>query len=107
MSQLIPSPHIRDAALIADHNNLRSAFDGAAVIAARGTSTPRACLREDDLPDAVRAADAVAHPRDHASGRRRPLLPSVKLGKSLRFREEDVNLFIQDLVEKRAACIEL
>jgi predicted DNA-binding transcriptional regulator AlpA len=33
--------------------------------------------------------------RDHAGGRRRPQLPSVKLGDSLRFREEDVEEFIQ------------
>ena len=34
--------------------------------------------------------------RDHASGRRRPFLPSVKLGKLVRFRCEDVQQFIQD-----------
>jgi predicted DNA-binding transcriptional regulator AlpA len=33
---------------------------------------------------------------DHASGRRRPCLPSVKLGKAVRFRREDVEQFIQD-----------
>jgi len=40
---------------------------------------------------------------DHASGRRQPVLPSVKLGKSLRFREEDVNSWLQALSQKRAA----
>jgi len=33
---------------------------------------------------------------DHASGRRRPYLPSVKLGKAVRFRREDVEQFIED-----------
>ena len=33
---------------------------------------------------------------DHASGRRRPYLPSVKLGKVVRFRREDVEQFLQD-----------
>jgi excisionase family DNA binding protein len=33
---------------------------------------------------------------DHASGRCRPYLPSVKLGKAVRFRREDVEQFIQD-----------
>jgi predicted DNA-binding transcriptional regulator AlpA len=33
---------------------------------------------------------------DHASGLRRPCLPSVKLGKAVRFRGEDVERFIQD-----------
>ena len=31
---------------------------------------------------------------DHASGRRRPYLPSVKLGKVVRFRREEVEAFI-------------
>jgi excisionase family DNA binding protein len=34
--------------------------------------------------------------RDHASGRRRPALASVKLGKALRFRMEDVLGFIEE-----------
>ena len=33
--------------------------------------------------------------RDHANGRRRPVLPSVKLGKTVRFRAEDVEQFIE------------
>jgi len=33
---------------------------------------------------------------DHASGRRGPFLPSVKLGKAVRFRREDVEHFIED-----------
>ena len=33
--------------------------------------------------------------RDHASGRRRPKLPSIKLGKALRFRAENVEEFIR------------
>jgi excisionase family DNA binding protein len=35
---------------------------------------------------------------DHASGRRRPCLPSVKLGKAVRLRREDVEQFIADCV---------
>ena len=34
---------------------------------------------------------------DHAS-RRRPYLPSVKLGKAVRFQREDVERFIEDCV---------
>jgi excisionase family DNA binding protein len=41
--------------------------------------------------------------RDHAS-RRRPVLPSVKLGKSLRFRREDVEDFIQTCLRTPTAC---
>jgi excisionase family DNA binding protein len=41
---------------------------------------------------------------DHASGRRRPMLPSVKLGKAVRFRREDVEAFIQDCVRSRGAA---
>jgi excisionase family DNA binding protein len=43
---------------------------------------------------------------DHASGRRRPVLPSIKLGKSLRFNEDAINRWIQALTavnEERAA----
>ncbi len=42
--------------------------------------------------------------RDHAGGRRRPLLPSLKLGKCLRFRASDVENFIvecRQLAERR------
>lgn len=40
---------------------------------------------------------------DHAAGRRQPILPSVKLGKSLRFREEEVNCWLAELSRKRPA----
>ena len=40
--------------------------------------------------------------RDHASGRRRPVLPSVKLGKSIRFRLEDVQRFIEECTRNAA-----
>ena len=33
---------------------------------------------------------------DHARGRRRPVLPSVKLGKSVRFRPADVEGFVRE-----------
>jgi predicted DNA-binding transcriptional regulator AlpA len=33
---------------------------------------------------------------DHALGRRRPCPPSVKLGKVVRFRREDVQRFIEE-----------
>jgi excisionase family DNA binding protein len=33
---------------------------------------------------------------DHASGRRRPHLPSVKLGKTVRFRSDEVSEFIRE-----------
>jgi excisionase family DNA binding protein len=33
---------------------------------------------------------------EHSNGRRRPYLPSVKLGKSVRFRRADVNAFIEE-----------
>ena len=34
---------------------------------------------------------------DHAGGRRQPVLPSVKLGKSLRFDEDNVNNWLKAL----------
>jgi excisionase family DNA binding protein len=39
--------------------------------------------------------------RDHATNRRRPALPSLKLGKSLRFREDQLAEWILQLSEQR------
>lgn len=41
---------------------------------------------------------------DHASGRRRPHLPSLKLGKAVRFRREDVQQFIDDCARMKGAA---
>jgi excisionase family DNA binding protein len=41
--------------------------------------------------------------RDHAAGRRQPALPSIKLGKSLRFDESQVSQWLKELQEKKAA----
>jgi excisionase family DNA binding protein len=40
--------------------------------------------------------------RDHATNRRRPALPAVKLGKSLRFREDQLAEWIRQLSEQGA-----
>lgn len=37
--------------------------------------------------------------RDHATSRRRPVLPALKLGKSLRFREDQLAEWIRQLSE--------
>jgi excisionase family DNA binding protein len=34
---------------------------------------------------------------DHSNGRRRPLLPSTKMGKSVRFRPSDVRAFVEEM----------
>ncbi len=39
--------------------------------------------------------------RQHANGRRQPMLPSVKMGKSVRFRRAAVHAFIRSM--ERAA----
>ena len=41
---------------------------------------------------------------DHSSGRRAPHLPSVKLGKAVRFRREDVEKFIEDCLRLTGAA---
>lgn len=41
--------------------------------------------------------------QDHASGRRRPMLLCVKLGRPLRFRIEDVRRFIDECTRNHAA----
>jgi len=40
---------------------------------------------------------------DHALGRRRPYLPSVKLGKAVRIRREDVDRLIEECVRMKGA----
>ena len=42
--------------------------------------------------------------RDHATGRRRPVLPCVKLGKSLRFEEDVVAKWIEALRQRGRAA---
>ncbi len=41
---------------------------------------------------------------DHASGRRRPHLPSVKLGKAVRFRAAEVEQFIEECARLNGAA---
>jgi excisionase family DNA binding protein len=45
---------------------------------------------------------SVAWVYDHAD-RKRPQVPSVRLGKAVRFRPEDVEQFIREMT-RRAAC---
>ena len=40
--------------------------------------------------------------RDHATGRRGPVPPSVKLGKALRFREDEVEAWLRELSRQYA-----
>jgi excisionase family DNA binding protein len=39
---------------------------------------------------------------DHASGRRKPVLPSIKMGKAIRFRQEAVTAWIEALSNRAA-----
>jgi predicted DNA-binding transcriptional regulator AlpA len=39
---------------------------------------------------------------DHAGGRRRPLLPSIKIGKLTRFSEVDIAVWIETMSQQRA-----
>lgn len=38
--------------------------------------------------------------REHATGRRRPALPALKMGKALRFEPQAVERFIRELAEQ-------
>lgn len=42
--------------------------------------------------------------RDHATGRRRPVLPCVKLGKSMRFEGDVVAKWLEDLRRRERAA---
>jgi predicted DNA-binding transcriptional regulator AlpA len=46
---------------------------------------------------------SVAWVLDHSNGRRAPHLPSVKLGKVVRFRREDVERFIDECGRMKGA----
>jgi hypothetical protein len=63
---------------------------------------PERLLTPKDV--AERLCVSAAWVLDHASGRRRPYLPSVKLGKVVRFRREDVELFIKDCLRIMGAA---
>ena len=47
---------------------------------------------------------SVAWVLDHSSGRRAPHLPSVKLGKAVRFRRADVEQFIAECMRMKGAA---
>jgi excisionase family DNA binding protein len=64
-------------------------------------STPERLLTPRDVADML--AVSVNWVLDHAS-RRRPLLPSVKLGKAVRFRREEVEEFIRECARMKGAA---
>ena len=45
---------------------------------------------------AIQLCLSVGWVRDHASGRRRPILPSVKMGKAVRFRPSAIGRFVEE-----------
>ena len=63
---------------------------------------PERLLTPKDVAEML--AVSAAWVLDHASGRRRPHLPSVKLGKAVRFRQADVEKFIDDCVRVKGAA---
>ena len=50
-------------------------------------------LTAREVADMLRVSVAWVH--QHANGTRRPVIPSVKLGGAVRFRQEDVDAFIE------------
>lgn len=61
--------------------------------------TPR-LLTVAEVAERFQVSRAWVH--DHASGRRRPVVPSVKLGKTIRFRVEDIEKFIEECTRSAA-----
>jgi predicted DNA-binding transcriptional regulator AlpA len=72
----------------------------------------RPTLAREELLSAAEVAQWLRVSRawvfEHANGRRRPRLPSVKLGKSVRFRPVEVDAFIRECerfrIRTRVAC---
>lgn len=52
---------------------------------------------------ATRLSVSIAWVLAHANGKRLPVLPSVKLGRSVRFRERDIEVFIERAMRAMAA----
>jgi excisionase family DNA binding protein len=50
---------------------------------------------------------SVAWVLDHAEGRHKPVLPSLKLGRSVRFRAEDLEQFLETCRRRMAAGLPL
>jgi excisionase family DNA binding protein len=63
-------------------------------------NTPERLLTPREVAELL--AVSVPWVLDHAS-RRRPLLPSVKLGKAVRFRREEVETFIRECARMKGA----
>lgn len=63
-------------------------------------NAPERLLTPREVADIL--AVSVPWVLDHAS-RRRPILPSVKLGKAVRFRREEVERFIEECARMKGA----
>jgi predicted DNA-binding transcriptional regulator AlpA len=82
-----------------DNAGVLSHAESASVVRARASQSDRRVPHEKLL-----GAKEVAHwlgvsrawVFEHSNGRRRPFLPSVKLGKSVRYRPVDVDAFIME-----------
>jgi predicted DNA-binding transcriptional regulator AlpA len=59
-------------------------------------------LTAREVAQILRMSDAWV--RDHATKRRRPFLPCVRFGKSIRFTREHVDIFIRQCEEQQAAA---
>lgn len=84
----------------------------AAVSNEQSDNGSRPTLAREELLSAAEVARWLRVSRawvfEHSNGRRRPHLPSVKLGKSVRFRPADVDAFIRECerfrIRTRIAC---
>jgi predicted DNA-binding transcriptional regulator AlpA len=84
----------------------------AAVPSGRGDKGVALALAHEELLSATEVARWLRVSRawvfEHSNGRRRPHLPSVKLGKSVRFRPVEVDAFIRECerfrIRTRIAC---
>jgi hypothetical protein len=59
--EVVPSTDVGYSSLVADNDNLDSAFNGMAVLATGRRSAASSGLREDDLADAVADPNGAAH----------------------------------------------
>lgn len=62
---------------------------------------PEALMNVAEVAEFLNASEAFV--RQHARGFRQPVIPSVKIGKSVRFRRRAILRFVKSMERERAA----
>lgn len=61
---------------------------------------PARLLSVDEVANLLQMSTAWV--RQHSNGMRRPAIPSIKLGKAVRFRRQDLHMFVESMARPNA-----